>query len=53
MLVGRHDDVLQQVAEQRLDRAFVAAIDFETVGDGAVLLDAPVGLRRAARGRLR
>ncbi len=44
VLVGRHDDVLQQVAEQRLDRAFVPAIHFEVVGHRAALFDVPVGL---------
>ncbi len=44
VFVGGHDDVLQQVAEQRLDRAFVPAIHFEIVGHGAALLDVSVGL---------
>ena len=52
MLVGRHDDVLQQVAEQRLDRAFVPAIHFEVIGHRAALFHAPVGLRQQHAGRL-
>jgi hypothetical protein len=43
MLVSRHDDVLKQIAEARLDGPFVAAVGFEEIGDGALLSDAPVG----------
>jgi hypothetical protein len=42
---GVDDDVLQQIAEARFDRALVAAVDLEVVGDRSLLADLAVGLR--------
>ena len=39
------DDVLEQIAEVRLDRAFVSGLDLEIVGNGALLIDLAVRLR--------
>ena len=53
MLVRGHDDMLQKVAEQCLDGAFVPAIDLEIVGDRAALLHVPVGLGQQHTRRIR
>ncbi len=45
VFVAAHDDVLQQVTEQRLGGALVLPIDIEIVGNRAKLSDGPVGLR--------
>ncbi len=44
LVVAFDDHVLQQFAEARLDRALVAAVDVEIIGDGALLADVTVGL---------
>ena len=49
LIVPLDDDVLQQVAEAGFDRALVAAIDLEVVGDGALLPDAPLACTSTMR----
>ena len=46
LLVRRHDDVLEQIAEAGFDGALVLRLDFEIIGDRALLTDVPVGLRQ-------
>ena len=52
LIVPLDDDVLQQIAQARLDRALVAAVDLEIVGDRALLPDAAVGLHQHHPGRI-
>src|SRR5438094_903423 len=40
------DDVLQEIAETRLDRPLVSRFHLEVIGDGAVLVDGAVRLRQ-------
>jgi predicted RNA-binding protein YlxR (DUF448 family) len=44
LIVTLDDDVLEQIAKTRFDRAFVAAVHLEIVGNGALLADMAVGL---------
>ncbi len=44
LVVAFDDDMLQQIAKTGLDRALVAAVDVEVVGDSTLLADFPVRL---------
>src|SRR5262245_2129541 len=46
LFVALDDDVLEQIAETGFDRAFIASIDFEVIGDGALLANVAVGLNQ-------